>query len=388
MAIRACKGLPRQGKGVYSSGEMWKALTRSDICIITTLSIDLELLQAGCDKRCPKKRIHVPSRVKRITRQESQFFWRHRACRRTYTTDADGRKLLVSWEWPVVEGVYETVPGKAEPVCIAADLKADEERVFYILDEAHLTFSRRAYASFTKEATWYFSQHAHWGDEIIIITQVLDRVESTITDLVEETVEVTNYAKRGYLGLGVGKWFRVLKWWGVPSAGTVADHVSTMLLPDIIKEDGWYSSKGGIGIESKESGSPDADSDYKGIRWWVWSPVAVALLVALLVACIWGPRYVAKRLLGAGKSLSSVPARVVPVASPVVAAEPGPSPVGPARPMGPGVVSASAVPVLWAKAMGLGRAVLTNGEPVVLEAMSADARYGFAQGRLVKLIDN
>lgn len=307
MAIQFITGLPRQGKGIFAADLLWKALTRTKRCIITTLAIDLDKLQDAC--RANGFNIHVASRVLRLTEREAiQHFWRHRACRIIETVVEDVT-VPQHWEWPIVPGMDPDAKGVPQ----MAQIGIEEPGVLYILDEVHIHFSTAAWRSYGVEAMWYVSQHAHWGDDLILITQRVGQVQPKLVELAEEFHQMTNYGKRTYHGMAAGKWFKRLSWYGEPRLGQVADNVSAFRLPKIVTEGGWYSSKGGIGIETLAGGSPDAASTKKGIPPWAWitaGALAVFLVSRIVVA---GPRLLFARVFGMGVHKPvAVAASVVP----------------------------------------------------------------------------
>lgn len=328
MSARFVTGFPRAGKGVFSAALLWKALTNTRRCIVTTLAINLDKLQEACDAHYPDRHINVASRVKKLSKGETRRFWRHRACKVTRDIAAD---LDIRCEWLVVPGAeFEfkaTKRGDEDNPLLESDdtgrlglareaaIPHDADGVLYIIDEVHLHFSVARWREMGDEAMWYLSQHGHWGDDLILITQRPAQCHSALVGLAEEFTQITNYGKRTFRGMAAGAWFKCLSWWGEPTRGQPADNVTAFKLPDIIKKDGWYSSKGGVGIETVAGGSPDAEHQRKGISPLIWAPVLVLLAVGVLIGVRHVPQLVMGKIMRAG--MVPVQAALHPVVLPV-----------------------------------------------------------------------
>ena len=58
----------------------------------------------------------------------------------------------------------------------------------------------RDYKSFTKDLVFFFTQHRKYGLDVVYIAQDLDRVDTVIRSMTQESVEVSNVRRKKFLG--------------------------------------------------------------------------------------------------------------------------------------------------------------------------------------------
>ncbi|HEX2101669.1 MAG TPA: zonular occludens toxin domain-containing protein, partial [Candidatus Synoicihabitans sp.] len=138
--------------------------------------------------------------------------------------------------------------------------------VTYYIDEAHNYFSSREWAQTGRGLLYYASQHRHLHDEIFLITQVLDNVETQMRRLVSETHVVRNQLRRR-----LGPWklrpvFRVRHFYGTPSGGAATQakpYDTSVFHLDPAGVAGCYQTVGALGVHTK----PEVIKN-KGLPWW------------------------------------------------------------------------------------------------------------------------
>jgi len=154
------------------------ALVNSERFIVTTMPIFKDRLEKYWDKLTKEKRGKLYDRLRFIESHEAKEFYRYR-----------GR----------VGGKWVTLPpfGKGDEFTYSAETFG--AGVTYIIDEVHVHFGARQWASVPKAAVDYFTQHRKCGDEIYAITQNLGQVEKTFRNLAEDYTQITNEGRQKLL---------------------------------------------------------------------------------------------------------------------------------------------------------------------------------------------
>jgi len=273
-------GLPGAGKGLFLSKLLWRALKAQRQPVVTNLAVDLDKLQAFCDGE-GNLDVRVLDWVYKLTDEQTRRFWR---VRRRWVVEGELR--MADW----VEHAPDLEAGKGVS-CSAIDAAAGG--TIYLIDEAQLHFASRAWKDFGTEALWYFSQHRHFGDEVILATQNLKNLDSVLRDLGQEYHLLSNLGKQSIRGMGKGAYFKRLSFYQPPYRGGQCDNGPVYSrLPWEVAKGGWYSSAGGVGIIG--DGAADTKKAARGLSPRVWVPALVVLVVGVIGLGMWLPRLVTR----------------------------------------------------------------------------------------------
>jgi hypothetical protein len=310
--IQAITGKPGDGKTLFAVSRILEELITSERFIVTNIPlhpervhefVTIERKRRGLadypypyeDQLTVEWGFNFDSRVKVIGDEDVMEFFRVRA---------DGLKLAASPDM-LVERTSERLDRlpfiaamKSNFALMKQVSKARRRPVSYYIDEAHNYFSSREWTQTGRGLLYYASQHRHLHDEIYLITQVLENVETQLRRLISETHVVKNQLRRR-----IGPWrcrpgFRVSHYYGTFTGGPGAKaYDSTFFRLDPAGVAGCYQTVGALGVHT----TPEAIK-VKGLPWWTMF-VAGGLVVAAVAFFIGGlpligADYVAKKVVG------------------------------------------------------------------------------------------
>jgi len=276
-------GLPGAGKGLFLSKVLWATLVAQRLPIITNLAVDLDKLQAWCDGD-GNSAVRVRDWVRLLTEEESKAFWR---VRRNWRELSHSVRVA---EWVTLPPDMESKGASGKSVAVSCSaINPAAHAACYLIDEAQLHFASRHWRNMEEEGMWYFSQHRHFGDQVVLATQNLGNLDRVIRELGDEFHLLENLGKRSIRGLGKGKSFKRLSFYQPPRRGMVSDNGPFYSkLPVSVALGGWYSSSGGVGIVGE--GEADTKQKAKGISPKLWVPLALAALVGVAGLGMYAPR--------------------------------------------------------------------------------------------------
>lgn len=306
--IRVITGKPGAGKSLFATILALRALVEADRWVVTNLPLRLPRLREAFQKR-RKDDQGINPRVRVLEENEVSKFWHIRP------DDA----------WP-----------NPQKGCL------------YIIDEAHLIFHARKWAELTGEATSYFSQHRHHGDDILLVTQHVDMLDKQVRVLIGEYVEVQNRASRVIRGFRAGGGFKakVYDMWPI-KPGILSNRSESYSLTGDEME--CYSTMGGVGITGKVS--PPKRPPW---RPNIWVGIAGAVILSGVLA--WGgvrlitggASFAAESMMPSEKTKAAAVQQVAPQKAPAAAVIGSPVAVSPARrPESYGRVSIGDSTFLW-----------------------------------------
>jgi len=152
-------GPPRSGKSYASLKEILEELVWGNRIIITNLSIDLGKLNEYVATEHPEFKGDINQRIRILDEAQSKEFYRYR--RITGDIGAVSRE-------DSLKGVHLPYGDHAG------------DGVLYVIDEAHIPFDAREWATTGPELTFYNSQHGKLSDEAIFITQFEKLIEQRV----------------------------------------------------------------------------------------------------------------------------------------------------------------------------------------------------------------
>jgi hypothetical protein len=212
--IHFITGKPGGGKSMFAMMQVIRELLNSERDIVTNLPIRREVLSEYLQRTYPKKHIPLLGPDNRLTLLDEG-----REVRTIYKRYRDeyeqARRSHASLE--VLEAIYfgmEKEIGKLQVPVQTAKFweyrnprkKRFDEAVgtLFVLDEVHLYFNARKWQETGEEGLRYLSQHRHFSDDVILVTQHADNVDGQFRRLVEDWSVIKNgYTQK----LG---WFRAL----------------------------------------------------------------------------------------------------------------------------------------------------------------------------------
>jgi len=163
--IRLFLGTPGAGKSYGALKEVVLELLYSQRIVITNLPVLPGLLNAWMAKNHPEWTDDINQRVRIIGEDQTKEFYRYRS--------------VIGDIGTVTKG--DALEGKHLPY---GEHKGNG--VFYIIDEAHIPFDSREWASTGTELTFYNSQHRKMNDELIFVTQFEKLIDVRVRGFVQE----------------------------------------------------------------------------------------------------------------------------------------------------------------------------------------------------------
>lgn len=274
--LHAVTGKPGAGKSYWATRLIVQMLVGSKHQVVTNVPLKLGELNAYMQEHYPRWADGVLDRVTLLAEEEVSRFWCHRG---------QGE----------VRGLRHTVDGKGQKKEVQTEFAPDEQPVFYVLDEFHLWFNARAWASLGPSAIWYASQHRKLGDEVYWITQYPGNVDKQFRVLTQDWTYLRNWSQEVWFG-GIRPPKRV-HWRTFPEevgekAGS-EPHLQGLMSIDVTGLARCYDTAAGSGIHATLA---DTGRKGKGVRWWIVVPLAAAVLLA----AVWFvPGWVSRGIRGA-----------------------------------------------------------------------------------------
>jgi len=269
--IRALSGRPGNGKSRMGVERIGEELLHGNRRILTNMPVHVDRLNEFLQERWPDKTVNLHQRLQLLTDEEAAKFYLHRG-------------------WGL--SLKERTKDEAARSGIAVDFKplddpANRWPLLYVIDEAHCFFNARRWMTNGLAVGYYLSQHRHLGDEILLITQHVEKLDKQLRLDIGEFCFCKNAKNTARRIRMVGPQFSAQFFDTLPGPGEVAVRTTFFRL-DV---EGWascYSTGGGVGL----SATLDAD---KGARirshsawWWIaWVGGLVAAVVLVVAGVLW-----------------------------------------------------------------------------------------------------
>lgn len=274
MPSRAISGKPGGGKSYLAVSWLIDELVNTERPIVTNLHLNEEGLADYLAKHYPDKEIDVYKRITRLDVPKAEqhakmsAFWRYR-----------GNGLIL--------------PNISDDD-IKKGVRPDEEAfgggVAYYLDELHKFLNARQWAQTGPLLLWYITQHRHFGDDVVWISQKILFVDAQWRGVTQDYTYVRNFSKEKWRGFTKGEKFHADTFLE-PFTGMQTPQESKDFKPD-------FEGIGNCYHTSIAEGQADKGKKQKGLPiWLLYVGVGlIALIVCLLF--IYGPGAVSKWLIG------------------------------------------------------------------------------------------
>lgn len=271
MSIHVIQGKPGGGKSLYATRRVIQELVEGHRNIVTNLPIRLGNLNAYLQKQYPNEDFRAPQRVRILDDLEIRYFWKFR-----------GPSDEAPPELRALEQVQDDDAKK--PLLRALDAWAKTpshgdggKGVAFFLDEAHIPFNARAWASVATAALFYLSQHRKLGDVVWPITQSPGNLDKQFRSVAEDFTQVRNeYTAKFGPFRGRGRFVR-RTYLAEPTAGSEPFETAVFTL-DGVKD--CYDTAKGIGVHGNKA---DIGRRAKGIPTWTLLPMAIGLGLLCIV---------------------------------------------------------------------------------------------------------
>jgi len=323
--INIILGKPGSGKSLYCTKAIIRALRDTKKNIVTNVPLRLEVLNEYLQRKYPSEDLQVPQRVRLMTDEELGEFWKIRgpvAFTEEFPDDLPPFKFEHN---PLADaGVNAAMFQMAQQEYARALKKRDDAQlewfknlgdskgnrgVIYFLDECHIKFNARDWASIGRGALHYLSQHRKLSDDVYPVTQSAGNLDKQFRSVAESFTVLRNEYTAQY---GIFKGRGRFSW---KSYHKEPDSGSQPFLWGSFQFDGeekCYDTARGIGIQG--IAAADIGRRAKGIPVVFMIP---AIVIGLL-ACMFLPYWGFKRAMGK----STTPAAAVADAKEVQAQPP------------------------------------------------------------------
>jgi len=288
MSIHIITGKPGAGKSLYGVHMVIKQLRETQRNVVTNLPIDLAKLNQYLNLKFPTENLCAVTRVRILTDDQIRSFWNYRGLS-DEPKEIDGARGLSLGEAP-------------HGVC-------------YVLDEAHIAFNSRDWATLGRGAINYMSQHRKLGDIIFPITQAAGNLDKQFRSVAEDyTVMRNEYTAKFGPFRGAGRFVR-RSYYGEPQRNSEPFETATFYI-DKAGIAGCYDTAKGIGVHGSKA---DIGSRARGISiYWVF-PIVMAIGSLCVFIPWWLGRAAGKYVSGPQEKLKVISQGV----KPSVPAQPG-----------------------------------------------------------------
>jgi len=233
MSIHVILGKPGSGKSLYATARVIQELREGQRNIVTNLPLHPGRMNEYLQQKWPDQDCRLVQRLRILTDDELREFWKFRG------PDGDEGK----------------------------------QGVAYFLDEAHIAFNAREWATLGRGALHYLSQHRKLGDIVWPITQAPGNLDKQFRSVAEDfTVLRNEYTAKFGPFRGRGRFVR-RTYLAEPSQNAEPFETATFTLD---KEGiaSCYDTARGIGVHGNKA---DIGRRAKGIPIWTVIPAALAL---------------------------------------------------------------------------------------------------------------
>jgi len=243
MSIHIILGRPGSGKSMYATSRVLTELVEGQRNIVTNLPLRPDKLNEYAQTKYPTVNTRFVERLRILSDDEMRAFWKFR-----------GPQL--SDEKPFGD---------------------DEGRgVAYFLDEAHIAFNARDWATLGRDAIHYMSQHRKLGDVVWPITQAVGNLDKQFRSVAEDyTVLRNEYTAKMGIFRGMGRFVR--KSYYTEPQGKVEPFETATFQIDTAGIASCYDTAKGIGVHGSKA---DIGKRARGIPIWTIFPAFIALALS------------------------------------------------------------------------------------------------------------
>ncbi len=265
MSVHFISGKPGGGKSLYGMRLLLDELVHGSRPIVTNLAVKIPELNLYLQQVYP----HAYNRRFTTTGRtifDDVFLLIEDDLPKFFTLRAGGVRLVSS----VTNDEWRS--GKRPDYSIVQD-----SGVFYILDEVHIAFNARAWATTGHEVLYYLSQHRKLGDDVVCITQHVGNVDKQFRSVAQNYTYIRNLAKQKVGFFGLPSLF-MRSTFSQPATDHAVPQESGSFTLDVSGLASCYDTAKGVGIHGR-SGA-DTRARRRGLPWLLgFMLLAVALWV-------------------------------------------------------------------------------------------------------------
>lgn len=225
-----------------------------DGVVVHNLAIDDGKLNAYMKRKFPKVEPDVCNRIRRLTDEETREFYLHREF---------GSDLAPTSKEQQKNGVFPAFEDEANRTRF----------VLYIIDEAHLFFDARNWASVGDALNFFCSQHRKFKCDIVFITQFLKQVELRLREHATRFAECANWGVRQWALWNLPCYLRIAYTYKAPPCPS--EHGETYRMDMALAD--CYDTTAGVGVRG---GRKPELKKRNGLPFWTLCATAACLLVA------------------------------------------------------------------------------------------------------------
>jgi len=283
MSVVFDTGLPGNGKTLFLVNEIIRKLVETDRFVVTTCTeIKVARLQEYIFERYPNFPGNVTQRLHFIEKADTTEFYRYRG------------KLTLPPFVPLPRTASEKEKDAAHAAYFAQI--TDPRGVDYYLTEAHRHFKADTWSDMSDLIMFYFTQHRHLDDNVMIETQLAKQVVIQLRDLADECIYIQNHYRQRFGWFQKPGCFYVRRYYSVPKTlGAGEPYATGKFYLDVKGVASCYNTRGAV-VEG--TGGTEQEVRKKGLPLWSLFAASAAAVV-LVCAAIW---YIPKlAVLGLGK---------------------------------------------------------------------------------------
>jgi hypothetical protein len=171
--------------------------------------------------------------------------------------------------------VTTALPGR-KPFTLPDLTERHDDGCLFVLDEVHIYFSAHGWAEAGPGVEMYQSQLRHLNDDMVMVSQHLEKVNKNFRRNATRTYEISNLGnQRLWAGVTIKERFQWKLYSGTPLRGDKPIDTGKFMLRD--RGMCWlYDTMAGAGV----SGGMKADAPPKGRHWSTWFLILGLILVA------------------------------------------------------------------------------------------------------------
>lgn len=299
MPIHTILGKPGSGKSLYATTLLIRELVDGNKNIVTNLPLHPGRLNEYLQEKHPGLDCRMAQRLRMLTDEELREFWKFRG---PIESGGKGPELLPALICnPMVgesarefqqrfaleaEGYSRILEQATVEWMRAMTCEGDSKGVkgvVYFLDECHIAFNARDWASIGRGALHYLSQHRKLSDVVFPITQVAGNLDKQFRSVSEDFTVLRNMAVAKYGPFRGSAKFVRKTYLHEPSNSNAEPFETASFTLDKEGIASCYDTARGIGVHGSVA---DKGRRAKGIPiWWVF-PMALGL-GSLCIAIPW-----------------------------------------------------------------------------------------------------
>jgi len=264
MSLHFISGRPGAGKSLYGLRLILDELLHGVRPVVTNLPVNKARLNEYIQETWPEKTVDVLNRVEVMTDEQTKAFY---LCR-------PGNAVR---EIPDVKGHHKT----DTPLVFETDGEGRIKGggVLFVLDEVHLFFNARRWMETGRAVTFYLSQHRKLGDDVLAISQHVDKVDKQFRLDGQDFTFIRNLGKEKAWFFRLPGGFFTRSTYMEPHQGPGnKPMVTASFTLDAKGLASCYDTTAGVGVMGRE-----ADRNERKTGWSLaWGLIPLALVVFLI----------------------------------------------------------------------------------------------------------